>query len=117
MNTIPMTAKVPAVISDCIEARWRSLGYQSRSAYFCALAIYDLMCMQPHKVTPELAAMDLKDQDAILAELAKAFNAGERVHHKSWFKKMVRDTLKEEAPPEPLKPAPIAKLLDKARKA
>jgi hypothetical protein len=49
-------------LADCIEARWRELGYASFSAYVTAVLRYDLLLLGPHNyfngddVDPELLA-------------------------------------------------------------
>jgi hypothetical protein len=116
MNTVIISGKMPSAISDCVEARWKSLGYPSKSAYVVGLIIYDLMSLREHSVTVALALKPTADQDDIHREIARMYNLGERSIQSSWFKGLLREAVAEAGlPEEPKKESVADKMLNRMR--
>lgn len=73
----PQTIRIPHCMVPKIKARWMDQEYNSVSDYFIGLALYDLMCKCPHKVTAELMRKPQYVRDIIIREICEAFDSKE----------------------------------------
>lgn len=96
-NPIPHTIRIPDDMEARIQARWKDQEYPSITAYFIGLALYDLMCKCPHKVTAELMRKPQYVRDIIIREICEAFDSKEE-KPAAWMRKRFLELAKEIPP-------------------
>ncbi len=90
------TVNVPEVFAPVIEARIPEIPYDSASAYFLGLAIFDCWSRREHRYTAKLMAQPPKVRDAAFAKLAAKFKEGKGAEKPGWFDHFVEEIVRVE---------------------
>lgn len=115
MTTANNSFRSGHVIRDAWDARWRSLGYPTRSDYWKSLGRYDLLIAKPHTATGELHTLSDEAQESFDCNLSAAYLRGETTGGTA-LDRLIRQIICEMGQPsiEPTKVAvKIARLLAK----
>lgn len=104
------TVNVPLHLAKAILQRIPEVGYQSESAYFIGLALYDLWCRRKHKLTLRVMQEPPVIRDKSIDRIASDYLAGltgqlEPSFFERYIQEIIADAIAEQAAEEAKKAA------------
>lgn len=90
------TVNAPHVLAEIIDERIPECPYDSDSAYFLGLAIFDCWSRREHRYTAKLMAQPPRIRDAAFAKLAAEFKEHKGASTPGWFDHFVQRVVEAE---------------------